>query len=73
MWAETVLFSQVATIFNLGDAASIQAINQNVVDIGTIITGFYFGKACLENIAQGIERHREKLIYENSEDTDYEE
>lgn len=70
VWAETVLFSQVATVLNLGDAMAIQSINSNVVEIGAIITGFYFCKAALENIAQGIEGHREKMVYE---DTKYEE
>ncbi len=54
-WVETLLFSQAATIFNFGDATSLQYINDNVMQIGLIICGFYFCTKTLENLAQGIE------------------
>jgi len=55
IWIETILFTQAATIFNFGDATSIQYINENVMQIGVIICGFYFCTKTVENVAQGVE------------------
>lgn len=60
IWLETILFSQAATIFNFGDAMAITTINDNVREIGGVITGFYFSTKCLENIFKGIEDYKKE-------------
>lgn len=57
IWVETILFTQLATIFNFGDVTAIQYLNDNVVQIGIIVCGFYFCTKTIENVAQGIETH----------------
>lgn len=67
IWVETILFTQIATIFNWGDACSIQYINDNVVQIGLVVCGFYFCTKTVENVAQGIESYfvdKRKLLTE---------
>lgn len=61
-WVETILFSQLATFFNFGDALSIQYILQTVTEIGAIIAGFYFGSKTIENVAKGIQRHQAEMF-----------
>lgn len=71
IWIETVIFSQCATIFSLGDATSIQVINDNTKEIGIIITGAYFSSKCFENIARGYEEWRLRMLQpEDSEECD---
>lgn len=61
IWLETIIFSEVATIFNFGDCMAISTINENVKEIGIIITGFYFSTKCLENIFKGVEDHKKEM------------
>ena len=62
VWIESIIFSQLATLFSFGDAISIQYVLQTVTDIGVIIAGFYFSSKTVENVAKGIERHRLDLL-----------
>lgn len=62
VWIESILFSQLATIFSLGDSMSIQYIIQTVTEIGVIIAGFYFSSKTIENVAKGIQRHRSEML-----------
>lgn len=55
IWVETILFTQAATVFQLGDVTALQYINDNVIQIGVIVCGFYFCTKTIENVAQGIE------------------
>lgn len=58
LFVETIFFSQIATILSLGDAMSIQYINNTVAEIGTIIAGFYMGSKTIENVAKGYEQFK---------------
>lgn len=58
LFAETILFSQIATVFSLGDALSIQYINDTIAKIGTIVAAFYFSSKTVENVAQGYEQYK---------------
>ena len=58
VWVETILFSQLATMFSFGDALSIQSLNDNIREIGIVICGAYFGAKTFENIAQGYEKFK---------------
>lgn len=76
-WIETILFSQLATIFRFGDALSIQYIVETVTEIGVIIVGFYFSSKTVENVAKGIQRHKINLLdreeaKNNTDDSDSE-
>jgi len=73
VWVETVLFSQLATLFNFGDAMAIQSINTNVTEIGTIVAAFYFGSKTFENLAMGYEGYKiemESLKFKDASDDD---
>lgn len=72
IWVEVVVFSEIATMFALGDSCSIQVINDNVKEIGLILCGFYFGKSAVENCFQGYEEHLRDMRYyrENYEGED---
>jgi len=72
IWVETILFSQLAAIFNFCNEVAIQCINDDVIQVGIIICEFYFGKAAIENIAKGIESYKlakEKDASENITET----
>lgn len=71
IWVEVIIFSQIATIFSLGDATSIQVINDNAKEIGLVITGAYFGTKCFENLAKGYEEHQLRIL--GIDRADYEE
>lgn len=62
LWVETILFSQLAILFDFGDALAIDYINTNVREVGLIICGFYFGSKCFENIAKGYEEWTERMF-----------
>lgn len=62
IWIEVVVFSQIATVLQLGDATSIQVINDNTKEIGIIICGAYFGSKCFENIARGYEQFQLHIL-----------
>lgn len=68
IWIENIIFSQLATVFNFGDAASIQVISDNTKEIGIIITGAYFSSKCFENIAKGYEEWRLKMLSGEEQD-----
>lgn len=68
IWIETVVFSQLATMFSFGDAAAIQVINDNTKEIGIIVTGAYFSSKCFENVARGYEEWRLKMLSGQEED-----
>ena len=55
VWLEVILFSEVATILNFGESASIQYITDNVTELGKYVFGFYFSTKVIENAAQGVE------------------
>lgn len=67
LWVETLIFSQVATICNFGDVTAIQYINDNVVQIGLVICGFYFCTKTVENVAKGIEYYFQKKYEKGDE------
>lgn len=62
VWIEVVLFSEVAAMLQIGDSMAIQYINDSVKEIGLIVMGFYFGSKAAENIAEGYEDWRLKMM-----------
>lgn len=66
-WVLTVLASLVLSCINKGDALVLQWVNDNVVRIGEAILPFYFCTKCIENVAQGIEKHRYEMKMDNSD------
>lgn len=70
IWIESIICSQVATFFSFGDAAVLTEIVQSITTVGVIVCEFYFGKACVENVAKGIEQfllYKQGLIDESGE------
>ena len=70
LFAETILFSQVATVMSWGDAMAIQYINDTVKSVGENITIFYFSSKAIENVAQGYEEWKLKMLNSTSDNSD---
>ena len=54
-------------MYKQGRRACAQWVNDNVVRIGEAILPFYFCTKCIENVAQGIEKHRYEMKMDNSD------
>lgn len=72
-YIETLLYVQVATIFNFGDVAALQYILLTVSTLGQYVVPFYFCTKVAENLAKGFEDFLLKSSEQSDDDEDSDE